>query len=185
MLPLVLLPGLLAAGIGSIVFLGMGTVTGLSTSAYALDLLGLPPRPGPDDRRVRGGHRPGGARRDHRSRPSSSSPGRSEGVVMRRPFVLIPAAGLVVAALAIVFVQLTGQSADADPVLRPGRDGLAGRPRADAERRRRSPRSSCSRAWPGASRSAASAAARPSRRCSSGWSAGCSWPTCSGCPRRR
>ena len=44
-LPLVLLPGLLAAGIGSIVFLGMGTITGLSTTAYALDLLDLPPAP--------------------------------------------------------------------------------------------------------------------------------------------
>ncbi len=68
MLPLVLLPGLLAAGIGSIVFLGMGTITGLSTSAYALDLLELPARPGPDDRRIRGRHRDRGARRGHRPR---------------------------------------------------------------------------------------------------------------------
>ena len=35
-LTLVLLPGLLAAGIGSLVSLGMGSWTGLSTSAYAL-----------------------------------------------------------------------------------------------------------------------------------------------------
>ena len=41
-LPLVLLPGLLAAGIGSLVSIGMGSLTGLSTSAYALGTLTLP-----------------------------------------------------------------------------------------------------------------------------------------------
>ena len=35
-LPLVLLPGLLAAGVGSLVFIGVGSVTGLSSSAYAI-----------------------------------------------------------------------------------------------------------------------------------------------------
>jgi hypothetical protein len=38
-LPLVLLPGLLVAGIGSMVSLGMTSFTGLSTSAYALGAL--------------------------------------------------------------------------------------------------------------------------------------------------
>ena len=41
-LPVILLPGLLAAGIGSLVFIGMGTLTGLSTSAYAIAPLSLP-----------------------------------------------------------------------------------------------------------------------------------------------
>ena len=41
-LPLVLLPGMLAAGIGTLVSLGMGSFTGLSTSAYALGRLQLP-----------------------------------------------------------------------------------------------------------------------------------------------
>jgi H+/Cl- antiporter ClcA len=41
-LPLVLLPGLTAAGLGSLVFIGMGSLTGLSTSAYALSPLALP-----------------------------------------------------------------------------------------------------------------------------------------------
>ncbi len=41
-LPLILLPGLLAAGIGSLVSIGMGSLTGLSTSAYALGALTLP-----------------------------------------------------------------------------------------------------------------------------------------------
>ena len=35
-------PGLLAAGIGSLVYLGLGYLTGLSTSAYALHPLTLP-----------------------------------------------------------------------------------------------------------------------------------------------
>jgi H+/Cl- antiporter ClcA len=47
-LPLVLLPGLLAAGIGSLVSLGMGSWTGLSTSAYALPVLSLPGFDRPD-----------------------------------------------------------------------------------------------------------------------------------------
>jgi len=41
-LPLILLPGLLAAGIGSLISIGMGSLTGLSTSAYALGTLTLP-----------------------------------------------------------------------------------------------------------------------------------------------
>src|SRR5256885_1151468 len=47
-LPLVLLPGLLAAGIGSLVSIGMGSWTGLSTSAYALGPLSLPSFARPD-----------------------------------------------------------------------------------------------------------------------------------------
>ncbi len=41
-LPVILLPGLLAAGIGSLVFIGMGSLTGLSSSAYAVAPLSLP-----------------------------------------------------------------------------------------------------------------------------------------------
>ena len=44
-LPLVLLPGLVAAGIGSLVFLGLGALSGLSPAAYALAPLNLPPTP--------------------------------------------------------------------------------------------------------------------------------------------
>jgi H+/Cl- antiporter ClcA len=44
-LPLIVLPGLLAAGIGSLVNLGMGHLTGLSNSAYALNPLELPAMP--------------------------------------------------------------------------------------------------------------------------------------------
>ena len=42
MLPLVLLPGLMSAGIGSVIFIGMGHWTGLSSSAYALSPFSLP-----------------------------------------------------------------------------------------------------------------------------------------------
>src|SRR3954452_3307724 len=42
-LPLVLIPGLLAAGIGSPLSIGMGSFTGLSSSAYAIGPLPLPP----------------------------------------------------------------------------------------------------------------------------------------------
>src|SRR3954451_17789977 len=41
-LPVVLLPGLIAAGLGSLVFIGMGAWTGLSTSAWALSPFELP-----------------------------------------------------------------------------------------------------------------------------------------------
>ena len=41
-LPLILLPGLMSAGIGSVVFTGMGRWIGLSSSAYALSPFSLP-----------------------------------------------------------------------------------------------------------------------------------------------
>jgi H+/Cl- antiporter ClcA len=47
-LPMVLVPGLLAAGIGSLISLGMGSFTGLDTSNYALEALSLPEFARPD-----------------------------------------------------------------------------------------------------------------------------------------
>jgi H+/Cl- antiporter ClcA len=111
-LPVILLPGLLAAGIGSLVFIGMGDMTGLSTSAWALSPLPLPKYGGPDwndfvwtivlalavpvvvlailelARLVKR-------------------------LVAERPFLLTTAAGLAVAGLAIGFNHATGQSPDA------------------------------------------------------------------------
>jgi H+/Cl- antiporter ClcA len=46
-LPLVLLPGLVAAGIGSLVFIGLGSFSGFSTAAWALSPFPLPPFGGP------------------------------------------------------------------------------------------------------------------------------------------
>jgi H+/Cl- antiporter ClcA len=111
-LTLVLLPGLVAAGIGSLAFVGIGSVTGLSSSAYALAPLSLPDYPTPRLTdfgwavvlpllvtvavvAVMGlGHRV----RD---------------VVTARPFLLHPAAALVVGLLAIGFAAVTGQSSHA------------------------------------------------------------------------
>ncbi len=108
-LTLVLLPGLLASGIGSLVSLGMGSWTGLSTSAYALGSVeGLAKFARPDIAdfgwtialalavglvcvlMVRAGRR-------------------TVGIVAVKRFVLLPAAGLIVAGLAIAFQQATGK----------------------------------------------------------------------------
>ena len=108
-LPLILLPGLLAAGIGSLVYLGLGYLTGLDTSAYAINPLALPPMPQLTvvdfcwtlavaalaaavtfaivwvARRV----------------AVHAGP---------KPFLLLPIAGLIVAGLAITFAQLGDQT---------------------------------------------------------------------------
>src|SRR6185503_2321445 len=47
-LPLVLVPGLLAAGIGSLVAIGMGSWTGVDTSDFALTAVSLPTFARPD-----------------------------------------------------------------------------------------------------------------------------------------
>jgi H+/Cl- antiporter ClcA len=110
-LPLVLLPGLLAAGIGDLVFIGLGSWTGLSTSDYALSPLNLPPfsRPDLDDfiwtillALAAGVFTYAIVELARRSQP----------VVARRPFVLFPVAGLVIAGLAIVFSEITDESED-------------------------------------------------------------------------
>ena len=122
MLPLVLLPGLMSAGIGSVVFLGMGHWTGLSSSAYSLGPISLPPF----------------------STLTAAEFGwaivlafaaavatlviielarRSAAVVARRPWLLLPAAALAVAGLAIGFAQITHQPADT--VLFSGQDAFS------------------------------------------------------------
>jgi H+/Cl- antiporter ClcA len=122
MLPLVLLPGLIAAGIGSLVFIGLGDWSGLSTSAWALSPFSLSPFGGP-------GWGDFGwtivlaiaasvavfvivevARLTTR-------------LVSPRPFVLTTAAALLVGGLAIAFNQATDQPADA--VLFSGQDAFA------------------------------------------------------------
>jgi H+/Cl- antiporter ClcA len=121
-LPLVLLPGLMAAGIGSLVFIGMGSWTGLSESAWALSPLALPSYGGPDwndfvwaivlavavaaitlviVELARWTKR----------------------LVAARPFLLTVAAGLAVGGLAIAYSEATGEPADA--VLFSGQDAFA------------------------------------------------------------
>src|SRR3954454_11015145 len=120
-LPLVLLPGLLAAGIGSLISIGIGSFTGLSTSAYAIGALSLPAF----------------------GRPTFVDFAwtillallvaagcvaivllgrRLHPVVMQKPFVLIPVAGLAVSGLAIAFSQVTDQGVE--NVLFSGQDAL-------------------------------------------------------------
>ncbi|HEY3728829.1 MAG TPA: chloride channel protein [Solirubrobacteraceae bacterium] len=122
-LPLILLPGLLAAGIGSLVSLGIGSFTGLSTSAYALDALPLPSFAHPHLGNfgwtillaivvavvtrliMRGG------RESHR-------------LAAPRPFLVLPVAALIIAGLAIAFSKATPHSVN--DVLFSGQDQLPG-----------------------------------------------------------
>lgn len=110
-LPLVLVPGLLAAGIGTLVSVGMGSFTGLSNSAYALGALPLPAFGHPDLgdfgwsialaivvavlARVimRGGLT-------------------TYRIVTPRPLLLLPLGGLIIAGLVILFSQVTNKSID-------------------------------------------------------------------------
>ena len=122
MLPLVLLPGLMSAGIGSVIFIGMGHWTGLSSSAYALSPFTLPAfatltvadfgwaialalAAALVTFAIVDGAR------------------RSADIVARQPWLLIPAAALAVGALAIAFNQITHQPADA--VLFSGQDAFS------------------------------------------------------------
>jgi H+/Cl- antiporter ClcA len=122
-LPVVLVPGLLGAGIGSLVSLGMGSFTGLSTSAYALGQLALPPFGHPDIAQfgwtialavavafVARGVMTGGMA--------------TYGVVAKRLLWCLPLVGLIVAGLAIAFHGATGRSFQ--EVLFSGQDALPG-----------------------------------------------------------
>lgn len=122
-LPLVLVPGLLAAGIGSLISIGMGSLTGLSTSAYALGVLAVPSL----------------------SQPTLSDfawtiplavaiavlcfvvirLGLFTSVFARRsPFIVLPAAAVAVALLAIAFQGTTDKGLE--EVLFSGQDALPG-----------------------------------------------------------
>ena len=109
-LPLVLLPGLVAAGVGSLVFTGVGSLTGLSSNAYAVAPLSLPVYSIPQLSDFLWTIVLGivaavvtvaiieiGRRTSH--------------IVSKRPFVSYPLAAVVVALLAIGFSQITDQSA--------------------------------------------------------------------------
>jgi H+/Cl- antiporter ClcA len=108
-LPLVLIPGLFASAIGSLVWLGLGSWTGLSKTAIAIPTLDLPAFPRPDIAdfgwaillavavalvtfaifRL--------ARHTHR-------------LAAPRPFLVLPLVGLAVAGLAIAFSQAADKS---------------------------------------------------------------------------
>lgn len=111
-LPLVLLPGLVAAGIGSLAFVGIGSLTGLSSGAYALPPLTLPEYPTPQVTDFLWAIALSLAAAvvvfslmglGHRIRQT----------VAPRPFLMHPAAAILVGLLAIGFAELTGQSSSA------------------------------------------------------------------------
>jgi H+/Cl- antiporter ClcA len=122
-LPIVLLPGLIAAGIGTLVSIGMGSFTGLSTSAYSLGALPLAKFARPDLAQfgwtialalaiaivahliMRAGHA-------------------TYLTVKPRLLLALPLAGLAVAGLAIAFSQTTDKGVE--EVLFSGQSGLPG-----------------------------------------------------------
>ncbi len=122
-LPLILLPGLIAAGVGSLVFIGMANWTGLSTSAYALQPLELPHFAHPTWEQIGWTIALGfaGALLTFVIKRLGLAGAK---IVPRQPWVLIPAAGLAVALLAILFVETTTHGAN--EVLFSGQEALPG-----------------------------------------------------------
>jgi H+/Cl- antiporter ClcA len=122
-LPIVLLPGLIGAGIGTLVSIGMGSFTGLSTSAYALAPLPLPafhtPTIGNFAWTIALGLAIGVVA--HLIRTGGL---RTQRIVKPRPFLLLPLCGLIVSGLAIAFSQAT--SKEVNEVLFSGQDALSG-----------------------------------------------------------
>jgi hypothetical protein len=110
-LRLLLLPGLLGAGVGTLVTLGYGSWSGLSTSAYAISALSLPafPRPGPADF---GWTVALAAVVAVGSQLLMHGGLRTERIAEPRPFVILPVVGVLVAGLAIAFNQVTGKGID-------------------------------------------------------------------------
>jgi H+/Cl- antiporter ClcA len=110
-LPLVLLPGLIAAGIGSLVFTGVGSLAGLSSNAYAVAPLSLPAYSTPQVTDIMWtivlgvGAAVVTVAIIEIGRQTSR-------FVTKRPFVTYPLAAVVVALLAIAFSQATDQSAN-------------------------------------------------------------------------
>jgi H+/Cl- antiporter ClcA len=121
---LVIVPiGLLAAGIGSLVSIGIGSWTGLSSEDFALGRLTLPdfPRPGVGDflwtvplaAAVAAG-----------CFAAFAAARALQPLLEQRRIVLLPAAGIVIAGLAIAFEQATDKGAQ--EVLFSGQDQLLG-----------------------------------------------------------
>jgi H+/Cl- antiporter ClcA len=123
MLPLVLIPGLIAAGIGSLVFIGMSHWTGLSTDAYSLVPLHLSTLAHPTWEEI-GWSILIGLAAAALTLPIRRLGFGTAGVVPRNSFVLVPAVGLVVAGLAIGFDLVTNKGTN--QVLFSGQEALPG-----------------------------------------------------------
>ncbi|HVO54181.1 MAG TPA: chloride channel protein [Solirubrobacterales bacterium] len=122
-LPLILLPGLLAAGIGSLISIGIGSITGLNTSDYSIGAVTLPTLATP-------------VLPDFLwTIPLAAAIAVLCFVVTRlglltysfvrgRELILLPIAGVAIALLAIAFHATSGKSAE--EVLFSGQDALPG-----------------------------------------------------------
>ena len=119
----ILIPGLLAAGIGSLISIGMGSFTGLSSSAYALDPFALPAFDQPDivdflwTIPLAAVIALGTAVIFGAARPLVP-------LMERRGFVALPVAGVVIGILALVFAEITDKAPD--EVLFSGQDQVSG-----------------------------------------------------------
>jgi H+/Cl- antiporter ClcA len=122
-LPLIVLPGLMAAGIGSLVFIGMGDWTGLSTSAYSLSPLQVSSFTHPTFSQI-GWTIVIGLAAAVVTQPVRRLGLATASIVEKKPFVIIPAVGLVVATVAIVFDQITDKGVN--EVLFSGQSALPG-----------------------------------------------------------
>jgi len=164
MLGVVLVPGLLAAGVGTLIFIGLDSLTGFGT--FSLAVPGLPPF-----------DRPTGAMFAWAIAFGLVAPFIGRGIqllalavrphVERRMVLLMPVLGLVIAGLAIGFAEAT--SHDASDVLFSGQEALGPLigSAADWSVGALLLLVLC-KGWPTRSRSRASAADRCSRPCTSG-----------------
>lgn len=122
-LPLVLLPGLLAAGIGALVSIGIGSFTGLSSSAFALGPLQLPAFGHPDIAQF-GWTIALAIVVAAVTRVIMVGGLTTYRVVARRLLPLLPLIGLIIAGLAIAFSKAADHSVN--EVLFSGQDALPG-----------------------------------------------------------
>jgi chloride channel protein, CIC family len=120
-LPLVLVPGLLASGIGSLVWIGMGSWTGLSTSDISISALQLPAFARPDAADI--GWTILLAAAVAVGAVAIFRLGReTQRVAASRPFLVLPAIGIAVSGLAIAFSQAADKSVS--DVLFSGQDAI-------------------------------------------------------------
>ena len=110
-LPLVLVPGLLAAGIGSLVSIGMGSWTGVDTGEIALDPLSLPAYARPDLTDFLWTI-PLAAAVAVVTFVVFSIARRTERAVTSHPFLALPAAAVAVSGLAIAFSEAADKGVD-------------------------------------------------------------------------
>jgi H+/Cl- antiporter ClcA len=108
-LPLILLPGLLASGIGSLIWLGMGSWTGLNTSEVSISVLQLPTFARPDIADF-GWTIPLAAAVAVATLAIFSIARATLRFARSKPFLVLPAIGLAVSGLAIAFSQAADKS---------------------------------------------------------------------------